>query len=45
VRGPQYLWAVVPKTAGSFSSITITGTTPATLCVVGIVAGPAVDQP
>jgi hypothetical protein len=39
IRGPQVLWVVVPGNAGPFTSVGITGTGPATLCVVGVVVG------
>ena len=45
VRGPQELWLVVPEDAGPFTSVSVTGTGPGTLCVVDVVAGPPVVEP
>jgi hypothetical protein len=41
VRGPQVVWLVVPGDAGDYSSVRITGSPAATLCVVSVVVGPA----
>jgi len=45
VRGPQDIWLVVPADAEPYSSISVRGTGPATLCVVRADVGPPVAKP
>lgn len=45
VPGPQELWMVVPGQSAGLTSMSVTGTGRGTLCVVGVVAGPPVEEP